>query len=71
MKSSIRTQPKIGFVPRRRKKKIPTSKTLLRVVWLKWLVERYGAEAAAEWSAPPVTFSAWRRDRQLAAHEAA
>ncbi len=71
MRSSIRTQPKIGYVPRRRRKKTPSSETLHRIEWLKWLVEEFGGEAASQWLVPPVTYEAWCRSRQLQAHEAA
>ena len=71
MRSSIRTREKVGFVPRRRKKKTPAPETVRRVEWLNWLVERYGAGVVSDWQEPPVTFESWCRDRELAAHEAA
>lgn len=71
MKNTIRTKEKVGFVPRRRKKKTPAPETVRRVEWLRWLVERYGADAVAEWTEPPVSFESWCRERELAAHEAA
>ena len=71
MRNSIRTREKVGFVPRRRKKKAPAPATLRRVEWLNWLVERYGASVVSDWQEAPVNFEAWCRDRELAAHEAA
>jgi len=71
MKATIKTQTRLGERPRRRKRKQPGAETLLRVEWLNWLVETYGADAVAEWQDPPVTFHQWRLERELAAHEAA
>ena len=71
MKPTIHTRPRIGDLPKRRKKKTPAPETLLRIEWLEWLVAEFGAEAASEWIEPPVTFREWRRMRELAAHEAA
>ena len=34
MKSTVKTQPRIGQVGRRRRKKVPAPETLLRVEWL-------------------------------------
>ncbi len=67
----MKTQPRIGYIPKRRRKKKPTPDTLLHVEWLRWLVEEFGAEAAAEWQEAPVGFEEWKRERELAAHEAA
>jgi len=72
MRATIHTQPRIGTISRRRRrKKEPDARTLLRVEWLRWLVEEYGTEAIAEWQEPPVSFHEWKRVRELAAHEAA
>jgi len=71
MKASIRTSPRIGDVPRRRRKKLPDPETSLRIRYLEWLVEEFGADAVAEWQEPPVTFTEWKRALELAAHEAA
>jgi hypothetical protein len=71
MKPTLQTRPRIGFVPKRRRRKKPGSETLLRIEWLTWLVEEFGADSAAEWQEPPVTFSEWKRNRELEAHEAA
>jgi len=72
MKISTRTKPRVGDRPRRRRrKKQPNAETRLRVEWLKWLVEKYGADAVSEWEESPVSFEAWKRDRELSAHEAA
>jgi len=71
MKASIRTSPRIGDVPRRRRKKEPDRETALRISYLEWLVSEYGADTVAEWQDPPVTFVEWKRQRALAAHEAA
>ena len=67
----MKTLPRIGYVPKRRRKKQPTPKTLLHVEYLEWLVGEFGAERVAEWQEPPVTFEEWKRARELAAHEAA
>jgi len=67
----MKTQPRIGYVPKRRRKKKPTPDTLLHVEWLRWLVDEFGAERAAEWQEAPVCFEEWKRERELAAHEAA
>ncbi len=59
---------------RRRKKKEPGRLTLLRVEWLTWLVEEYGADRVAEWDVRPAdvpSFEDWLRVRQLAAYVAA
>ena len=69
--STTRTQPRIGYLPKRRKKKQPTAKTMLRIEWLNWLVEEYGASVVADWQQPAVTFQDWKRVRELAAYEAA
>ena len=61
-------------VGRRRKKKQPGRRTLLRVEWLAWLVEEYGADRVAGWDVRPAdvpSFEDWQRERQLAAHVAA
>ncbi|MFI5403461.1 MAG: hypothetical protein ACHQ1G_11020 [Planctomycetota bacterium] len=71
MKASIRTSPRIGDVPRRRRKKEPDRETTLRISYLEWLVSEYGADAVADWQEPPVTFLEWKRARELTAHEAA
>jgi hypothetical protein len=71
MKTSIATQPRIGDVPRRRRKKQPDPETTLRVQWLEWLVAEFGADTVSEWQDPPVSFQEWKRARELAAHEAA
>lgn len=71
MRVSIQTKPRIGKQPRRRRKRQPDPETELRVEWITWLVAEFGAEAAAEWQQPPVTFREWKRARELAAHEAA
>ncbi|MDH3591660.1 MAG: hypothetical protein OER88_07270 [Planctomycetota bacterium] len=72
MKVTTRTKPRIGDVRRRRRrKKQPDPRTLLRVEWLKWLVSEYGAEHVADWQTPPVSFRDWCRSRELEAHEAA
>ena len=71
MKPTIQTLPRIGDLPKRRKKKTPAPETLLRIEWLRWLIEEFGAEAASGWIDPPVSFREWRRDRELEAHEAA
>ena len=71
MKASIRTSPRVGDVPRRRKKKEPDRQTLLRIEYLEWLVAEFGADSVAEWQEPPVSFPEWKRARELAAHEAA
>ncbi len=71
MKASIRTSPRIGDLPRRRRKKEPDRETTLRIAYLEWLVSEFGADAVAEWQDPPVTFREWKRARELAAHEAA
>jgi hypothetical protein len=71
MKASISTQPRIGDVPRRRRKKQPDPETTRRVEYLEWLVTEYGADMVAEWQEPPVTFEEWKRAKALAAHEAA
>ncbi|MCK6458756.1 MAG: hypothetical protein L6Q95_02535 [Planctomycetes bacterium] len=71
MKGSIRTSPRVGDVPRRRRKKEPDRETLLRISYLEWLVEEFGADTVAEWQDPPVTFQEWKRERELSAHEAA
>jgi hypothetical protein len=71
MKASIRTSPRIGDVPRRRRKKEPDRETILRITYLEWLVEEFGADTVAEWQDPPVSFTEWKRARELTAHEAA
>ena len=71
MKPTIQTRPRIGDLPKRRKKKLPNPETELRIEWLEWLVEEFGPEAASEWLEPPVTFHAWQLARALDAHEAA
>jgi len=71
MRISLRTRPKIGFVPKRRRRKKPGPETLLHVEWLSWLVDEFGSHAAAEWQEAPVSFDEWKRARKLAAHEAA
>jgi hypothetical protein len=71
MKPTIHTQPRIGDLPKRRKKKTPSPETVLRIEWLAWLIEEFGAETASEWQEPPVTFREWCRTRSLNAHEAA
>ncbi|MEM8884401.1 MAG: hypothetical protein AAGD14_10045 [Planctomycetota bacterium] len=71
MKPTIQTRPRIGDLPKRRKKKTPQPETILRIEWLEWLVEKYGPEAASEWQEPPISFAEWCRRRQLDAHEAA
>ncbi|MHC4956792.1 MAG: hypothetical protein ACYTGN_00355 [Planctomycetota bacterium] len=67
----MKTLPRIGHVPKRRKKKEPTTQTLLHVEYLEWLVAEFGAEAVAEWNEPPISFLDWKRARELDAHEAA
>ena len=67
----MKTLPRIGYVPKRRRKKQPTTKTLLHVEYLEWLVSEFGAERVAEWSEAPVSFEEWKRARELEAHEAA
>ena len=67
----MKTQPRIGYVPKRRRKKKPTPEILLHVEWLRWLVEEFGPNAAAQWQEAPVCFQEWKRMRELAAHEAA
>jgi hypothetical protein len=71
VRTSIRTQPKLGELRRRRRKKKPAPVTLLRIEWLTWLVEEFGPEAVSEWQDPPVSFREWKLTRELAAHEAA
>jgi hypothetical protein len=72
MKSSIRIQARsVETGRRRRKKKEPDPQTLLRVEWIEWLIETYGADDVADWQDPPVTFAEWKRNRELSAHEAA
>jgi len=73
MKTSTRTQPRIGEISRRRrrKKKSPDPITVLRIEWIEWLIEQYGVEAVSDWQDPPVTFAQWKLERELAAHEAA
>ena len=71
MKPTIQTRPRIGDLPKRRKKKTPTPETVLRIEWLGWLVDEFGPERAAEWLEPPVTFHEWKRQREMSAHEAA
>ncbi len=71
MKTTIRTYPRIGDVPRRRRKKEPDRETTLRISWLEWLIAEFGTDAVAEWQDPPVAFPEWKRSRELAAHEAA
>jgi len=71
MKATIRTQARVGDLPRRRRKKRPDPQTTLRIRYLEWLVEEFGADAVAEWQDPPVSFAEWKRARELAAHEAA
>ena len=65
----MRTQPRNGFVPKRRPKKKPTAKSLLHVEWLIWLVDEFGPCASADWQEPPISFEAWQRARELAAHD--
>ncbi len=67
----MKTQPRIGYVPKRRRKRKPPPDTLLHVEWLRWLVDEFGPESASEWQEAPVSFEEWKRDRELAAHEAA
>ena len=71
MKPTIQTRPRIGDLPKRRKKKTPMPETILRIEWLGWLVEEYGPEKAAVWLEAPVSFREWKRRREIAAHEAA
>lgn len=71
MKTSIRTSPRIGDIPRRRRKKEPGRETVLRIAYLEWLVDEFGADRVADWQDPPVTYSEWKRARELSAHEAA
>jgi len=71
MKTTVKTQPRIGHVGRRRKKKVPSPETLLRVEWLTWLIAEFGPDTVADWQEPPVPFAEWKRARELAAHEAA
>lgn len=67
----MKTQPRIGYRPKRRRKKKPAPETVLHVEWLRWLVDEFGSSAAAEWQEAPVSFQEWKRERELAAHEAA
>ena len=67
----MKTQPRIGYVPKRRRKKKPNPEILLHVEWLRWLVDEFGPEAAAGWQEAPVGFQEWKRERELASHEAA
>ena len=67
----MKTQPRIGYVPKRRRKKKPTPDSLLHVQWLRWLIEEFGSEAASEWQEAPVSFPEWKRARELGAYEAA
>lgn len=71
MKATTRTKPRVGDVRRRRRKKEPDARTLLRVEWLKWLVAEFGSDAVSEWQEAPVSFREWKRARELSAHEAA
>lgn len=71
MSISIRTQSRTRDTRRRRRKKTPDKETLLRVEWLNWLVEKYGADVVADWQDPPVRFAEWKAARELSAHEAA
>ena len=71
MKTTLQTRPRIGYVPKRRKRKKPSPQTLLRIEWLRWLVEEFGPESVSEWQEPPVTFQEWKLNRELEAHEAA
>jgi len=71
MKPTIQTLPRIGDMPKRRKKKTPSPETELRIEWLAWLVEEFGADRASEWQEPPVSFREWKLNRSLEAHEAA
>lgn len=71
MRSTIRTHDRTAEHPRRRRAKEPSPETRLRVEYLTWLVESYGADVVAEWEEPPVTFEAWTRERALKAYEAA
>ena len=71
MKPTIQTRPRIGNLPKRRKKKTPSPETELRIEWLEWLVEEFGAGPASEWLEAPVSFRDWKRVRALEAHEAA
>lgn len=64
----MRAHPRVEFVPKRRPKKKPTARSLLHVEWLIWLVDRFGAPATADWEEPPISFEAWQRARELAAH---
>jgi len=67
----MKTLPRIGYVPKRRRKKKPTPTNILQVEYLEWLVAEFGPETVADWQDPPVTFEDWKRARKLAAHEAA
>lgn len=67
----MKTLPRIGYVPKRRRKKKPAPINLLQVEYLEWLVAEFGSDAVAEWQDPPVGFDEWKRARELAAHEAA
>ena len=71
MRVTTRTKPRIGELRRRRRKKDPDPRTLLRVEWLEWLVTEFGSEAVSEWQESPVSFREWKRARELSAHEAA
>ncbi|MHC4954258.1 MAG: hypothetical protein ACYTGZ_10235 [Planctomycetota bacterium] len=71
MKPTIQTRPRIGDLPKRRKKKIPAPETELRIEWLEWLIAEFGPEQASEWQEPPVSFREWKLSRELKAHEAA
>lgn len=70
-RTTIRTEPRVGEVTKRRRKKQPSAEVELRIQWLRWLVEKYGADSVAEWQEPPVRFEEWRAERALSAHEAA
>ncbi len=64
----MKTLPKVGYVPKRRPKKRPTPPmSLQRVEWLTWIVDKFGADAIADWLEPPVSFEEWLRARNLAA----
>ena len=71
MKATTRTKPRIGDLRRRRRKKEPEPRTLLRVQWLEWLVAEFGPDTVSEWQEAPVSFREWKRARELSAHEAA
>ena len=70
-RTTVQTRPRIGEVKKRRKKKQPNPEIELRIEWLRWLVEEYGADAVAEWQDAPVGFREWKTRRELSAHTAA